>query len=67
MYGLLIHALLGNDITLVGYGAQVHVLRAAALLAEKELGVSCEVIDLRTILPWDTETIVQVQAAVAII
>lgn len=49
----------GKDITLVGYGAQVHVLRAAALMAEKELGVSCELIDLRTIMPWDVETVVQ--------
>jgi 2-oxoisovalerate dehydrogenase E1 component beta subunit len=30
---------------------------SAALMAEEELGVSCEVIDLRTIYPWDREII----------
>lgn len=47
----------GSDITLVGWGAQVHVLSAAAEKAEAELGVDCEVIDLRTLLPWDRATV----------
>lgn len=29
----------------------------AAALAEKE-GISCEIIDLRTILPWDEQTVI---------
>lgn len=49
----------GNDITMVGWGTQVHVLREVATLAEDRLNVSCDVIDLRTILPWDKDTIVQ--------
>ena len=31
----------------------------AAALAEKEAGISCEIIDLRTIMPWDEETVVE--------
>lgn len=43
----------GDHVTLVGWGAQVHVLLRAADLAHKQAGIDCEVIDLRTILPWD--------------
>ncbi|GED23537.1 alpha-ketoacid dehydrogenase subunit beta [Halomonas halmophila] len=47
----------GSDVTLVGWGAQMEVIERAVELAEKD-GISCEVIDLRTILPWDEDTIV---------
>jgi len=47
----------GTDITMVGYGTQIHVLREVADMAHSELGVSCEVIDLRSILPWDYNTV----------
>ncbi|XP_067882796.1 2-oxoisovalerate dehydrogenase subunit beta, mitochondrial isoform X1 [Heterodontus francisci] len=47
----------GNDVTLVAWGTQVHVMREVASMAQERLGVSCEVIDLKTILPWDIETI----------
>lgn len=40
---------------------QVHVIKEVAVMAQEKLGVSCEVIDLRTILPWDTETICKVR------
>lgn len=46
----------GSDITLVGWGAQVNVLNKACDLAAKE-GVSCELIDLRTLAPWDREAV----------
>ncbi len=48
----------GTDITLLGWGAQMEVLTQAVEMAEKE-GISCEVIDLRTILPWDVETVAE--------
>lgn len=44
----------GDDVTLVAWGAQVHVaLEAAQDLAKTRPGVSVEVIDLRSLLPWD--------------
>ena len=47
----------GSDITLVAWGTQVHVLREVAQTAHERMGISCEVIDLRSILPWDLETV----------
>ena len=44
----------GSEVTMLAYGTLVHVARAAA----EERGVDAEVIDLRTLLPLDTETIV---------
>jgi len=37
------------------------VLREVATMAQEKLGVSCELIDLQTILPWDSETICKVR------
>lgn len=48
----------GKDITLIGYGLQLVQLEKALNRAEKELGITCELIDLRTISPLDTETII---------
>mmetsp|Transcript_685 Transcript_685/g.1806 ORF Transcript_685/g.1806 Transcript_685/m.1806 type:complete len:420 (+) Transcript_685:52-1311(+) len=47
----------GTDITLVGWGTQVGVLKQAAEEVAENDGISCEVIDLQTILPWDVDTI----------
>lgn len=50
----------GNDVTVVGYGSQIYALENAIQLAEKKMaGLSCELIDLRTIMPWDVETVVE--------
>ncbi|MBM3728281.1 MAG: alpha-ketoacid dehydrogenase subunit beta [Acidobacteria bacterium] len=46
----------GRDMSIITYGAMVHVAAEAAAQMEKE-GVSTEVIDLRTLLPLDEETI----------
>lgn len=48
----------GTDITLIGWGAQTRVLQSAAKMAEEELKIKCEVIDLRTVYPWDRKTVV---------
>ena len=46
----------GSDVTVVTYGGMVRVaLEAAENLARD--GVECEVIDLRTLKPWDRETV----------
>ncbi|HDP98514.1 MAG TPA: alpha-ketoacid dehydrogenase subunit beta [bacterium] len=46
----------GKDITVVAYGAMVPIIEEAAEHVGKE-GVDAEVIDLRTISPWDMETV----------
>ena len=44
----------GDDITLVSYGSTLRIVEeAAAFLAPK--GISCEVIDVQTLLPFDLE------------
>jgi len=46
----------GRDLSIVTYGAMVHLAEEAAALLDRE-GVSVEVIDLRTLLPLDEEAI----------
>lgn len=48
----------GTDITLVAHSIAVGTAVEAAALLEKE-GISCEVINLRSLRPLDTETIVK--------
>lgn len=45
----------GEAVTVVAYGTMVHV----ALAAAEETGIDAEVIDLRSLLPLDLDTIVQ--------
>ncbi|XP_024358283.1 2-oxoisovalerate dehydrogenase subunit beta 2, mitochondrial isoform X3 [Physcomitrium patens] len=46
----------GSDITLVGWGAQLAIMEEACDEVSK-LGISCELIDLRTLIPWDKELV----------
>src|SRR5580698_10052331 len=43
----------GSDVTVIAYGTMVHVAKAAA----EDSGIDAEVIDLRTIVPLDIDTI----------
>ncbi len=47
----------GRDLSIITYGSQVHRALEAALLLEKEDGVSIEVLDLRSLVPLDREAI----------
>ncbi|TCP62476.1 alpha-ketoacid dehydrogenase subunit beta [Baia soyae] len=48
----------GTDVTIIAWGAMVPVAMQGASECEKS-GISCEVIDLRTLDPVDEETIIQ--------
>ena len=49
----------GEDVTIVTYGAMVHTCLASADKASAEEGISTEVIDLRTLLPFDVGTVLK--------
>jgi pyruvate dehydrogenase E1 component beta subunit len=46
----------GSDVTLVAYGAMTHVALEAAAELEKQ-NISAEVVDLRSLRPWDKDTV----------
>ncbi|TKA79965.1 hypothetical protein B0A49_01384 [Cryomyces minteri] len=49
----------GKDVTIISYGAPLYTCSAAVKRAEKDIGCSVELIDLRTLYPWDRKTIMQ--------
>lgn len=49
----------GTDVTLIGYGRQVNLLLKVADRLAQDDGVEAEVVDLRSIRPFDTKTIVE--------
>ncbi|GIP48884.1 Pyruvate dehydrogenase E1 component subunit beta [compost metagenome] len=48
----------GSDVTILAYGLMVHTAVKAAEELEKTKGIKAEVIDLRTLVPLDIDTIV---------
>lgn len=49
----------GTDVTLIAYGRQVNLLLRVADQLVKDEGIEAEVIDLRSIRPFDEQTIVE--------
>ncbi len=47
----------GDDITIVSYGSTLRIIEDAAQRLEKE-GISCEIIDVQTLLPFDIHHII---------
>jgi 2-oxoisovalerate dehydrogenase E1 component beta subunit len=49
----------GGDLSVISYGYEVHRCLEAAERAQKETGASIEVVDVRSLAPLDTATILQ--------
>ncbi len=47
----------GEDVTLVSYGSTLRVVADAAIVLDKQ-GISCEIVDVQTLLPFDLEHII---------
>lgn len=46
----------GKDVTIIAWGAHLEHVKKCSEICKKE-GISLEIIDLQTIIPWDLETI----------
>ncbi len=53
----------GDDLTVFSYGLAMHMCLEAAEKVASETGIECTVVDLRTLLPLDRETILETAKA----
>ena len=49
----------GKDLTIVTYGMMVHESEKAAEQLQEEIGLSVEILDLRTLLPLDEDAVIE--------
>lgn len=47
----------GTDITIVSYGSMLRIIQEAAVVLERS-GISCEIIDVQTLLPFDIHQVI---------
>jgi 2-oxoisovalerate dehydrogenase E1 component beta subunit len=47
----------GKDVTIISYGQPLYTCMSAIEHAERDLGITIELIDLRTLYPWDKECV----------
>jgi pyruvate/2-oxoglutarate/acetoin dehydrogenase E1 component/TPP-dependent pyruvate/acetoin dehydrogenase alpha subunit len=48
----------GDDITIVSYGSTLRVIEEAVVNYLEPLGISCEIVDVRTLLPFDVNHLI---------
>lgn len=49
----------GKDLTVISYGHPLYTCSSAISAAEKDLGIDIELIDLRTLYPWDRSAVLE--------
>lgn len=49
----------GKDVTIVTYGQPLYLCFSAIAAAEKDFGITVELLDLQTLYPWDRETVLR--------
>lgn len=49
----------GNDITMIGYGGQVRIMEEVGQYVYDTYQISCDIIDLQTLVPYDLETMIR--------
>lgn len=49
----------GKDVTIVSYGQPLYLCWSAIAAAERDFGISVELLDLQTLYPWDRQTVLR--------